>query len=86
MEPDEKDARLKRGSEIYEANLVKKPYLEVFVVESESGGKSYEVCRFKKFWLCTCTDFAIRGMKERHWYCKHIIAVRKSLNHKIITK
>lgn len=32
MEPDEKDARLKRGSEIYEANLVKKPYLEMFVV------------------------------------------------------
>ena len=86
MKPDEKDARSKRGREIYEANLVEKSHLEVFVVGSESGGKPYEVCRFKKFWLCTCTDFAIRGLKERHWYCKHIIAVRNSLNHKMNEK
>ena len=49
MNPDEKDTRVTRGNEIYEAGLVQKPHLEIFIVDSKSGDKSYEVCRFKKY-------------------------------------
>ena len=76
MKPDEKDARIERGRKLRKAGLVDKPHVELFVVHSESGDRSYEVCHFRRWWLCTCHDFAVRGVQERNWYCKHIQAVR----------
>ena len=35
MNPDEKDTRVARGDEIYEAGLVQKPHLEIFIVDSK---------------------------------------------------
>lgn len=65
-------SRNQRARTIALANGVVRKSEDVWIVQSQSSTKQYQVVNWGDRYTCNCQDFRIRGRKEN---CKHIKAL-----------
>jgi|TARA_X000001036_G_C20576686_1_gene764961 predicted nucleic acid-binding Zn finger protein len=65
-------SRNQRARTIALANGVVRKSEDVWIVQSQSSDKQYQVVNWGDRYTCNCQDFRIRGRREN---CKHIKAL-----------
>ena len=65
-------SRNQRARTIALANGVTRKSEDVWIVQSQSSDKQYQVVNWGDRYTCNCQDFRIRGRREN---CKHIKAL-----------
>ena len=65
-------SRNQRARTIALANGVVRKSEDVWIVQSQSNDKQYQVVNWGDRYTCNCQDFRIRGRREN---CKHIKAL-----------